>query len=361
MTERSVGTWRLRVVTGYDAAGRPQQLSRTVKGTKRQAQTALAKFVAEVEERRAPVSGTMTFGQFLEKRWLPHVAAVREPTTHEVHAGKVRNHVKPDLGHIRLDRITARDIDQAMRRWEKTLKPSSVVVTAATVSTALEQARRWGLIPTNPGALATRPRVPARKSTVPTLAEVGKLISAAENDDPTLAASITLAATTGLRRGELCGLRWCDLDEEAMTLTVERGVRRITGQSLVGEPKTHRARRISIDEATVAMLQEFRWWRSQIGLGYPDDYLFTWRKTPTNPDALTMRFDRLAAKVGVECRLHDLRHCVATHMLAEGVDVATVARRLGHATPQVTLQVYAHALEEKDREAAGLMSKLLAR
>ena len=109
------------------------------------------------------------------------------------------------------------------------------------------------------------------------------------------------------------------------------------------------------------MLQKYRRLRSQVGLGCPDDYLFTWRKVPTNPDALTMRFDRLAQKVGVDCRLHDLRHCVATHMLAEGVDVATVARRLGHATPKVTLQVYAHAVEEKDREAAGLMSKLLAR
>ena len=201
-------------MTGYDPAGRPHQLSRTVKGTKRQAQTALAKFVAEVEERRAPISGAMTFGQFLEERWLPHVAAVREPTTYEVHAGKVKNHVKPDLGHIRLDRMSARDIDQAMRRWEKTLKPSSVVVAAATVSTALEQARRWGLIPANPATLATRPRVPTRKSTVPSLAEVGKLISAVEADDPTLAAAITVAATTGLRRGELCGLRWCDLNDE---------------------------------------------------------------------------------------------------------------------------------------------------
>lgn len=361
MTERSPGTWRLRVFTGYNAAGRPQQISRTVKGTKRQAQTQMARFVAEVDEQRAPMSGAMTFGEFLTERWLPFVAENREPTTHEAHVSKIRNHVGPTLGNVRLDKLTASHIDRAVSQWRRTLQEGSVVTTIATVSAALEQAYRWRFIPTNPAKQATRPRVRRRQQTVPTLAEVSKLIDAAQDYDPALVAATTLAAVTGLRRGELCGLCWRDVDDERLTLTVERAVKRVTGQSIEGEPKTHRARRISLDDATVEMLREYRCWRSQVGLGYPHDYLFTWRKAPTNPDALTMRFDRLAAKVGVKCRLHDLRHCVATHMLAEGVDVATVARRLGHATPRVTLQIYSHAVEEKDREAASLMSKLLAR
>ncbi len=112
-------------------------------------------------------------------------------------------------------------------------------------------------------------------------------------------------------------------------------MRRITGQSRVGEPKTppHSPDLDSPDY--VAMLQEFPWWQCQIGLDYPDDYFLR----GANPDALRMRFDRLAAKVGVERRLHDLRHCVATNMLAQGAAVATMARRLGHPTPRVNLRV----------------------
>ena len=144
MTRRSPGTWRLRVVTGYDAEGRPQQLSRTVQGTKRQAQSALAKFVAEVGQGTAPLSGSLTFGQYLEERWLPHADAVREPTTPEGHRARVNSQIKSHLGPIRLDKLTAAHIDRVLRSWEQTLQPSTVRATVGTVSAALEQACRWG-------------------------------------------------------------------------------------------------------------------------------------------------------------------------------------------------------------------------
>ena len=96
--QRSPGTWRLRVVTGYDAEGRCQQLSRTVRGTRRQAQSALPKFVAEVGQGTAPLSGRPTFGCYLEQRWLPHADAVREPTAAEGHRARVNSQIKSHLG-----------------------------------------------------------------------------------------------------------------------------------------------------------------------------------------------------------------------------------------------------------------------
>ena len=103
---------------------------------------------------------------------------------------------------------------------------------------------------------------------LPTLEQVVGLIDAAAADgDPTMAALLSLAAVTGLGRGELCGLQWRDLDEANRALAIDRSLKRVTGRSIVGEPKAHRARRISIDRTTVDMLKDFRALRATTGLG----------------------------------------------------------------------------------------------
>ncbi len=135
-----------------------------------------------------------------------------------------------------LDKLTAAYIDSVVRSWEQTLQPSTLRATVGTVSAALEQACRSGLIPTNPAHLATKPRVPRRRATLPTLDQVVGLLDAAAADGyPTMAALLSLAAVTGLRRGELCGLQWRDLDEVNRALAIDRSLKRVTGHSIVGE------------------------------------------------------------------------------------------------------------------------------
>jgi integrase len=360
MTEVRTGVWRLRVVDRYDD-GKPHQLSRTVQGTKRQAQSALAAFVSEAESGVAATSGALTFGQYLEQLWLPHVAATREPLTTKGHTERAHKHIRPALGHLRLDKLRTVDIDRALREWEdKGLKPSTVNGIAQTVSAALEQAVKWGLIARNPAKLATKPRKDQRKSTLPTLQQVVKLVETAEHDDPTLGTAIVLAAVTGLRRGELVGLRWSDIDPDEMTLHVTRAVKRVPGRTFVGPPKTHQERALALDPSTIDLLQAHRDRQNLIGASRDDDYLLVWPlgTRPANPESLTSRFAALSKRVGVDCRFHDLRHLVATHLLRAGTDVATVARRLGHSSPHVTLTVYAQALADADRQAAGVMPAL---
>ena len=151
-------------------------------------------------------------------------------------------------------------------------------------------------------------------------------------------------------------------------LDVRRTKRAQGGEKLIGPTKTHATRRLSIDDVTLAVIDEHRAraveWAAAAELEIVDDgFVLTWDPsgaTPANPDVVTTKFARLTEKAGCpEVRFRDLRHAVATTLLAEGTDVATVATRLGHASPVTTMRVYAHVLEVHDRKAAGVMGALL--
>jgi integrase len=290
-------------------------------------------------------------GVYLTQRWLPHIKINREPTTYECHSGKVEK-IKGVLGHVPLAKLTAGHLDAAYAEWSETLMPGTVKTTAVTLSAALEQAVKWSLLSRNVAKFAT----------VPTLGEIGKLIDVAETKDPILAAAIALAARTGMRRGELCGLRWRDIDADRPVLRVETAAKRVTGITYIADTKTHRSRVFPIDQPTLEILKAHRERMASIGKGADDDFLFTWRTghdQPVNPDAMTMRFDRVAKEAGVNCRLHDLRHAVASHLLASNkVDVVTASGMVGM-TPKTMLATYAHGLEDAARAAAGIMDGLL--
>lgn len=371
MTQRRPGVWRLRVVTGSRPDGQPVQASRTVRGTKREAELALAKFVAEVDAGIAPVSGAMTFGSFLTQHYLPHVRANSSPETYRNYASKIAKRIEPELGRIRLDKLTARHLDTAYGRWRSEgLQASTVGAHHLLISSALSQAVKWGLIPKSVASMATPPRSAPRRATLPSVPELRSLITTSEESDPVLSAAIFLAAVTGARRGELLGLRWTDLDRKRMTLTIERAVKRADGgERLVGATKTYKARRLAIDELTLKILDAHHLrcerWAADGGTKLAaDGYILSWEpagEEPASPDVLTTRFARLAEKVGCpQVRFHDLRHALATTLLTDGIDLAAVAARLGHSSPTITLRVYAHALEESDRQAAGVMGGKLA-
>jgi integrase len=156
-----------------------------------------------------------------------------------------------------------------------------------------------------------------------------------------------------------------------MLLHVERSIKREeTGRVLlVGPTKTHQDRRISLDAVTLAVFdthhQRAEHWAADAGVTLESDgYVLTedpTGRTPLSPDALTHRFSRLAKQLDLgSLRFHDLRHSVATTLLAAGYDLAIVAGRLGHRDPTITLRVYSHALQERDRQAAQTLGELMA-
>lgn len=188
-------------------------------------------------------------------------------------------------------------------------------------------------------------------------------------DDRDLGYFIHLAAATGARRGELCALRWSDIDFEAKTLTISRSIVEAAHSALVEkDTKTHGSRRIALDDGTVIALLEHRVDREAAATAADatytrHSYLFSRSvdgSKPWPPNDVTKAFVRVRDRCGVGNRLHDLRHFAATRLLAAGVSVRTVSGRLGHANAATTLGVYAHFLEASDRDAAATLGALLA-
>jgi len=370
-TERSPGVWRLRVFVGTDpTTGSPRQLGRTFRGNSRQADTALAEFVTEAARGAAPMARGTTLDDFMD-RWLRHITPTRSPSTIRGYRFKTAR-ISAKLGHLRLDKVTGQDLDRAYREWlEEGLDPSTVNHLHRVLSAALRQAVKWGLLPTAPTALATPPTRRHHSKEIPPPDVVQRLIACAEERrQPILAATIAIAATTGLRRGELAGLRWSDIDFERHRLHVRRAIKNdLDGSWITGAPKTHQTRRVALDAFTLTVFEMVHrraaeWAATAEVTVERDGYVLTLDPsgaTPMRPDTLSQGFARICKAAGIDgVTLHTLRHFSASMLIASGRDVRTIAGRLGHSDPSTTLRVYAHMIEGRDQDAADFLGSLIA-
>jgi integrase len=380
-TERRPGVWKLRVYVGKKPDGTPIQVTRTLDTTggnpnvkpgsgSRLADRELAKMVAEASAGRL-TSGTTTVKQLLD-RWLAHLAATgRSPTTIREYEAGARRTVIPAIGSIRLDKLRASDLDKLYASLTAEGKsPATVRRIHALIGSALRQAERWDLVERNVARRASPPPLRQVQIETPSPDEVLAIIQVAERINPDLARMLLIAAMTGCRRGELCALRWTDLDWDTHTLTVARSIYEQAGGGWAEKPtKTHQTRRIGLDDLAVETFQAQR--DSVDGLAQqlrlkprPGGFIFSPSPVgaePTRPDVLTRFFTRASKQAGVKTHLHALRHFSATQGIASGADVVTVAGRLGHRDPSVTLRVYSHVLEQRDRDVAAAIGASLRR
>jgi integrase len=238
--------------------------------------------------------------------------------------------------------------------------------------TAFEQARKWKLISENPAGDARAPSPLRSKARAFTAAEVSKLITAAAAADPETHCMVATALAYGLRRSELIGLAFDSLDFNNNTLEVKRvGITDGENVVLVNRAKTTTsARKLKIPpELTrllhtqhVRVLEEMMRW----GRDYQRDPLLVFpgpAGAPIQPLALTRRMSKLLRKAGIKGAqpCHAWRHTAATLLLDGGANIRTVSARLGHSTPSITMQLYVHAVDERDAEAAAQLGKLIAR
>lgn len=375
-TIRKRGTaWQAIVNVTDPTTGRRRQLTGT-RRTKADAETLLVQLLAQAG-RAHTAAATATMADLLAA-WQAEHAEVWSPGNVRRTRELVDSYLVDRLGGLLVRKVRARDLEGAYRdllaagaRGAKPLAPASVRRLHSILRSALEQAVRWEWIADNPAGKVDTRKVLAgasRPITPPAPADVIALLAAARAADPELAAWLQAAADTGARRGEVCALRWSDVDLDAGTVRIERSI--AIGDELVEKTtKTGNRRKVALAPDTVDALRAHRRRAAErvlaCGASLPaDGYVWSFDvagSTPWRPDLVTKRFGRLRAELGLErVRLHDLRHFVATTLLAGGVDLATVAGRLGHAGGgRTTLAVYAHMLEQSDRNAADLMARTL--
>ena len=367
MTERSPGVWRLQSTSEPDAvSGETRRLSRTFRGSRGDARGALQRLV--VESGAGLQGGSeVTVATLLEQFMT---TATLAPTTRQDWQSVINRHLIPELGEIALWRLTARDCDQLYHRMAATGLGASRVRNAHVVlHRGVAQAVRWGWLARNPVSDASRPGVPRSTVVPPDAAQVRALLSAARATDPLLACWLDVAASTGARRGEVCALRWSDIDLAARTVRIERSVSATKAEGVViRTTKTDRFRLVSLTDRAVASLTVLRGvacrGAAENGRAFAAaDLVFTNDpdgRQPWRPEMVSRRWERLRCRAGLgHVKIHGIRHFVATELLTAGIDVRTVSNRLGHARTSTTLDIYWAWVPARDRDAADHLDKIL--
>lgn len=252
----------------------------------------------------------------------------------------------------------------------KPYSPSSIRSIHGIISGALSAAVRWKRIPYNPAPAARLPSKRKAQPRPPSSQDMARIIEAAHQSSLEWGTYVWLSAVTGARRGEVVALQWEDIDLESAVVTLDENYVRGPDGMILKDTKTHQGRRVSLDPETVRLLEQHKdetvGQLSKLGLALTGKtWVFSAQvdfSVPRDPSSLSRRYGRLVAKLGIETQLKELRHYSATQLLTAGVDLRTVAGRLGHGDGSTTLRHYAAWVGAADKAAAaaigGTMPKL---
>ncbi len=330
------------------------------------------KLRAAIQEKQEGVVLTGTARQTLEQfllDWLENSQkqSVR-PRTYERYREIVQLHIVPVLGHQKLQKLSAQHVQAFYTQKVKDgLSPSTVEVFHCVLHKALDTAVKWGLVPRNVCDLVSPPHRESFEIKPLDVEQANKLLAAARGHR--LEALFILALTTGMRRGELLGLKWQDINFAAGTLQIRRILTRSPDKGFVeAEPKTQKSRRSMVVAAfALEALRKHRTHQLETklkaGASWQEhDYVFcTSVGTHLNPSKDVLdELKKLLNQAGLpDIRFHDLRHSAATLLLSEGVHPKVVQEMLGHSNISMTMDVYSHVLPSMQQEAVGRLNNIL--
>ncbi len=374
------------VVRYYDEAGKRRERWLPASKTKTAAKKALRDALHSQDHGTwQPSAEPMTYGEFLTEKWLPSLlnTELRE-TTLGGYSRHVQVYLVPQLGGIRLDRITGADLAAFYGRLRvegakgRPLATNTVARIHATVSRSMQDAVELRLRNTNPAG--DLPRIAHPKQTTPKRAHVrywtadqlGTFLGHVQAQEPRFHPLARLAAYTGMRRGEVVGLHWQDVDLDVGHLSVRKTITAVYkpnggGMRVIhGEPKSGKVRRVDLDAETVAVLRSWKAKQAEdrlaLDVAWPEDGLVFTREDGAlfPPDTASAIHDRLVKASGLpRLTFHGLRHTHATILLANGIPVNVVQERLGHSSAQITLDYYAHVMPGQGARAASTFAEAM--
>ncbi len=250
----------------------------------------------------------------------------------------------------------------------KTLSTKTVLHYHRLISSILSVAVQWQVIFSNPCERVKPPRLEKQEPRYLDEQETGKLLELIETEDMRYKTAVKLLLYTGFRRGELMGLEWKDIDWNNRVITVRRSSMYLPKRGIFEDETKNKTscRSIKVPSIAFDMLRDYQIYQTEQRLQMGDkwhntDRLFTkWDGTPMHPDSLTSWFHDFISRSGLpDISIHSLRHTNATLQIAGGVDIATVANRLGHANSTTTGRIYIHAIQSADQAAADTLENLL--
>jgi len=365
------GTWSYRLDLGLGPDGRRQQKQVAGFPTRRAAQVALNEALAEHQHGAYVAPSKMTLNEFVAT-WLDAVKPELAETGWANYRSLMQKYVLPRIGQVRLVDLTPQRI-QALygellergKRDGSPLSARSVLQVHKTLHRALGDAVRWRLLVRNPATGVRGPRFEAKEMTAWSVEECRRFLD--RTSDDRLSALWLLALNSGMRRGELAGLRWQDVDLDAGTLAVTQQRTTADYRVVVAEPKARSRRVITLDASVIDALRAHR--RRQLeerlaaGPGWADsEYVIVDEVgRPYHPQRLRLLFERACREAEVPpIRLHDLRHTMATTALRAGIHPKVVQERLGHSSIALTLDTYSHVTPTLQRAAAETLGELFS-
>lgn len=362
--QRSDGRWEYRFDVRTEG---DKRIQKSVYGKTKKDCLAKAAEARDSQRKGVLVTGPrQTFGAYLDQ-WLDnHIEPNRAKKTAFSYRQMVRLQIRPALGHLSLASITAAHLEALYRLKRETLAPRTVAYVHEIIRNALARAERQGIIGLSPCRRVEPPRAKRSEIKPLTLEEATRFLAVASTDR--LAALWTLALHTGLRQGELLGLRWTDVDIDRATLTVLQTIQVIGGAIELGAPKSESSRRtVPIEPPVVDALKTWRTRQLQerlkAGGRWRDSGLvFTSSVgTPLSARNVSRRFHQLLDAAKIQRRgMHAMRHTAATLLLAANEHPKVVQELLGHSQIGLTLDTYSHVMPGMREAAAGKLARLLA-
>ena len=364
--------WQITIELPKDPIiGKRVRKYKSVEGTKKDAERAMHEYIRELEKGYYVTDSKITISEWIDT-WLEvYIIPNVSPTTLSRYQGMIKRYIKPIIGHMQVQQLNT----LAVQAWVNGLKisPSSgKPMAAATVKHAyhvlkgsMDKAVLAGIIPRSPCIGIMLPKGQKKAAIIYDEEQIKQLIAAAKGTEMELVIDMELCL--GLRRGELLGLWWQDIDWEKKQIHIIRNRVVVNGKSVVKEPKTENSvRTIDMPDQLVQKLKLHQWAcranQQRLGAAYTNsDYIIVHPDgKPIYPEYLSQMLTKLQKKANLpQCRFHDLRHLCATIMLLQGVNVKVAQERLGHKDITTTMNIYSHVLPSSAREAAEKIGSLV--